>query len=237
MHRDNNNESTFFLIQLFILLMLNTMIRTQYETLQDIGNLSIYMTLIVMFVFLVCSFIKRKELNFSNVYVTLFLFILVNFFSFLLTDHVDSIYLMTLLMFYLFILSSIRVEWKPVHIKVLTYILGVLLIFLFIHWVQLGFPDTRFKSIFQNPNYLAVLLFVMLYFKLLTIKYGNVIDKVYVLTLILLNFILIYSTNTRSVLLAAVVILVSWIVMKGFQRVFPYLFHITIIANVFFIFF
>src|SRR5699024_186348 len=157
MHRDNNNESTFFLIQLFILLMLNTMIRTQYETLQDIGNLSIYMTLIVMFVFLVCSFIKRKELNFSNVYVTLFLFILVNFFSFLLTDHVDSIYLMTLLMFYLFILSSIRVEWKPVHIKVLTYILGVLLIFLFIHWVQLGFPDTRFKSIFQNPNYLAVL--------------------------------------------------------------------------------
>src|SRR5699024_5751394 len=121
--------------------------------------------------------------------------------------------------------------------KVLTYILGVLLIFLFIHWVQLGFPDTRFKSIFQNPNYLAVLLFVMLYFKLLTITYGNVIDKVYVLTLILLNFILIYSTNTRSVLLAAVVILVSWIVMKGFQRVFPYLFHITIIANVFFIFF
>ncbi|WP_164667635.1 O-antigen ligase family protein [Virgibacillus doumboii] len=203
----------------------------------DIGNISINLTLIFMFVFLVKSFLEGSNFDFQllNVYIAVFLLILIYSISFIISDNADSLYFTKLILLFLFILGSMKIQWKPGHIKAIAYLLGIVLLFLFIHWVKMDFPSYKFKSIFRNPNYLAVFLFCMLYFKIIAIKYGSNLERLYFSFLILLNLVLIYNTSSRSVVVAIGVILITWIILRQFTRIYPYLLHIIVTLNIIFI--
>ncbi|WP_269051143.1 O-antigen ligase family protein [Sporosarcina sp. G11-34] len=140
------------------------------------------------------------------------------------------------LFIFLFILGSVRINWRIIHVKVFAYLLGAFFTFIFLHWISLDFPSHRFKSIFRNPNYLAILLLLMLYFKVLAIKFGNKISRIIFSPLILLNIILIYNTNSRAVLITIGIILLTWLVLKKFPTFSTYLFPTTIIFNLLFLF-
>ncbi|OZU88372.1 hypothetical protein CIL03_12035 [Virgibacillus indicus] len=237
----NNNSikiESMFLVQIFILLILNTMIRTQYEVLKNIGELSIYLSFVFMLLMLIKSFIVRETYNSSlkMIYWSIALMMIINSLSFITTNKVDSLYYCQLMLLYLFILGLIRVKWSTRHIKLLGYISGLTLILLFAHWILSDFSVHRFKSIFRNPNYLAVLLFCLFYFKVLIVKYSNRIEKIYFISLIGMNFVLIYATNTRSVLIAFGVILISWLFSKYYRKLFHYIFYVTIAFNILFLF-
>ncbi|SEP75242.1 O-antigen ligase [Virgibacillus subterraneus] len=230
-------SDSIFLIQLFILLILSTMVRAQYNVLKDIGDISINLTLAFMLMFLVKSIMERRtfDTKLLKINIAIFLLILIYTISFVISEQAGNWYFIKLMLLFLFILGSIRIKWKPAHIKAIAYLLGIVLIFIFLHWVKLDFPNHKFKSIFTNPNYLAVFLFCMLYFKIIAIKFGSNFERLYFSLLILLNLILIYNTNARSVVVAMVVILIAWIFMKQFTRMYPFLFHIVITLNVVFI--
>lgn len=223
---------------LFILLIGNIMVRTQYDIFDTIGDISINVTFVFMFVYLIKGYMNqiRIQVPLTNVYISIFLFAVVFSASYYVSERADAVYLLKLLLFLTFILGAIRTRWNPKSIKIAAHLLGITVILLFLHWVRSGFPVNEFQSIFRNANYLGVFLFVIWYFKILAIKYGSKLERVYFTLLMVLNLILIYSTSTRSVVIAAVVILFVWVILKQFRNLFPYLFYIVVILNVLFLF-
>jgi len=229
---------TLLVIPFSLLLMLNTMSRTAFEISKSIGDLSINLTLFFMYVFLIKTILYKETLvvNTERLHLVVFSLIVLNCVSFFTNSNVDMIYLLKVLLLLLFILGAIRIKWTPRRIKAFAYITLVFSTFIFIHWIQLGFPDYRFKSIFRNPNYLAVLLFSMLYFQTLAVKFGRKFERIYFSIAILLNLVLIYHTNSRTVLICIAIISVVWIALKVVPKLFPYLIYITLFSNLFFLF-
>ncbi|MBY7144657.1 O-antigen ligase family protein [Virgibacillus sp. NKC19-3] len=225
------------ILTLFVLLIVNTMVRSQFDILSTIGNLSINLTLILMFIYLIKGVINKNTFNvrLTNIYISIFLFVVIFSISFFVYDRVDIIYFLKLILFLMFILGTVRIRWSPKYIKIAAHLFGITLFFVFLHWVHLDFTDHRFKSIFHNPNYLGVFLFVMLYFKILAVKYGSKLERLYFLILIALNFILIYCTNSRAVMVAVAVVLLAWIFLKEFRKFFPYLFFVVVTLNIVFL--
>lgn len=232
------NSQSIQVFVLFILLIVNVMVRTQYDIFDTIGDISINVTLVLMFLYLLKGFINRTPIpvRLTNVYISIFLFVVVFSASYYVSDRADALYFLKLLLFLLFILGAIRTKWNPQNIKIAAHLLGIAVVVIFLHWGRSGFPVQEFQSIFRNANYLAVFLFVIWYFKILAVKYGGKLERVYFIILMMLSLLLIYSTSARSVVIAAAVILFAWIILKQFSKLFPYLFYIIVILNVLFLF-
>lgn len=231
----NYRDESLFLVQLFILVFLNTFQRSQHDVLKDIGNVSINLTLFMMFLFLIRSFFyyKKSFISQKKIYLSISLFILINAISFIFTRNVDISYFLKVLLLILFILGSIRIDWTTNSIKLLGYMSGIVLILIFVHWYKLDFPNYRFESIYNNPNYLGILLFCMLYFKIISLIHSNsVYEKIYFLILILSNVTLIYNTNSRSVMLAILIMLLALLALIFSKKIAKYLFHIIIVSNI-----
>ncbi|WP_330949194.1 O-antigen ligase family protein [Virgibacillus sp. MG-45] len=231
-----NNHRFIFLLSL--LLIINTFVRTQYETLITIGNISIFVTLIVMFAYVMHYFVHTKSLldaNDSLIHIAIAMYLIVYTISYYSSANVDFIYFLKLSLFFVFILGAVKLRWTPKHIRIFAHLIGIVTLILFLHWVSLDFSQLRFKSIFRNPNYLGVLLLTMLYFKIIAIKYSSRIERFYFLSLIMINLLVMYSTNSRSPVLALIVILIVWILLKKKVKILPYLFLIVITLNSFFI--
>lgn len=227
----------FFVILLFGLLLVNTFIRTKFDALQDIGQVSINLTFVLMYGYVIKSLINRGryENTLTYIYVTLALLIAMFTVSFFNSDQSNTYYFLQVVSLFFFILGLIRMKWNGRHIKIIGYLLGIATLLLFIHWIMLGFPTHAFKSICRNENYLAVLLFSMLYFNILTIKYSGKLERVLFAVLTLLNFIFMLTTSARSVLVGMIVIILAWIILKQFRRIFPYLIYLVLLGNVLFI--
>jgi O-antigen ligase len=231
-------EESLFLVQLFVLVFLNTLQRSQFDVLKEIGLLSINLTLFMMFIFLIRNFVIRKAEynNFKMIYLAIFLLILINTISFIFTKNVETIYFLQVIFLFLFILGSIRMKWNIQSVKLFGYITSVLFLFIWIHGYVLEFPN-RFVSIYNNPNYLGVLLFCMLYFQIVSWKYSSTImEKIYFFIVILANLFLIYITNSRSVLLAILMVLIVWFILRYTKKVYSYLFYIILLINFAFLF-
>lgn len=218
--------------------MINTFTRTQFDVLRDIGDMGIHITLILMFILLVKGFVEKRsfDVKLSMIYFSACLFLTMYSASFYLSKNVDELYVLKLMLFISFIVSSVRMKWGPLHIRILAHLVGAVTLIIFFHWILLNFPGYRFKSIFSNPNYLAILLYTLLYYKLLATKYGNTLERIYFGFLIIINLILIYNTNSRAVMLAIGVTVGVWILFKFAKNVIPYIFRMVIIMNIAFIF-
>ncbi|WP_161603055.1 O-antigen ligase family protein [Oceanobacillus massiliensis] len=204
----------------------------------SIGTISTNLTFILMLIFLVKGIIDKRQfdLNLNRIYLALFLYMIVYSISYITTLQVDAFYYIQLILLFIFILESTRMNMGIMNIKLVGYIMGITVVFLFIHWIASGLSFDGFKSIFRNPNYLAVLLFCVLYFKIIAFKYSSSMEKVYIAFLIFINLILIFATNARSVLVAIGVIVVSRVVLQYYSKFFPYVFHMVIILNLLFLF-
>lgn len=230
------NESLFFIL-FFSLLILNTFVRTKFDLLTDIGEVTTILTFILMVYYLVRGWIGRinDEVSSRYTYLTLALLMIVYTFSFFTSDHVDAFYFIKVFLLFSFIFGAIRIKWTTTHVKLFGYIFGLLTLLLIIHWMLSGVITHGFKSIFRNENYLAVLLFSMLYFNILTIKYSERLERAFFSALTLMNIILIVATSARSVLIGIVVIILAWVVLKQFRNKFSYLIYIVMFGNLLFV--
>lgn len=236
-HSDINIEP-IFLVQLSLLLILNTMQRTTHEVMVSIGNISVTFTLFIMVMFLLKEFLNKKpqQLDTKNIYFVICSIIIFNIISYFTNSNVNYLFLFKLLLLLLFIISSIKIKWTPQTLKSFAYVFSVFFLFVFIHWIQLDFQSHRFKSIFRNPNYLAILLFTMLYLKIIAFKYSVKLEKLYFALLITLNIILIYNTNSRTVLLCVGIVLLSWFIFAKMPKLFSYLLPLTLLSNLTFLY-
>ena len=78
---------------------------------------------------------------------------------------------------------------------------------LFVDW-SLADHTVSFRSIFRNPNGLAIVLFTSLYFQWLSIKYTKLKSlKIYLISISLVTVFLIIQTASRAVYIALLVVL------------------------------
>lgn len=226
-----------FIILFFTLLLLNTFVRTKFGALQNIGQVSTILTFILMYGYLIKSWLKRGELKSSLTYTYIAFALMMAVFtcSYFNTDHSDTYYFLKVISLFFFILGLIRMKWNATCIKAIGYLSALVTISLLIHWIRLGFPTFAFESIFRNQNYLAVLLFSMFYFNILTIKYSEKLERVIFSVLALVNIILMLMTSARSVLIGTVVIIISWVILKHFKGIFSYLIYLVVLGNIAFV--
>lgn len=230
-------ESIKLMFFMFILLVFNTFVRTRFDILQNIGEISTNLTLILMFWFLIKGYINRLKYDVSlkGIYITLTLLMLIYTLGFFRSDYVDTFYFLKVIFLFLFILGAVRIKWNTTQIKLIGYVLGVTTLVLFVHWILSGYPTSAFKSIFRNQNYLAVLLFSMLYFTIITIKKSGKLERLFFLGISLINLILIVTTSSRSVLIGIVIVILAWVILKHFRDKFSYLIYIIMFGNLFFV--
>ncbi|MGY0691402.1 O-antigen ligase family protein [Virgibacillus sp. FSP13] len=229
-------ERIFFAL-FFILLLMNTFVRTQLTGLFSIGELSTNLTLFFMFLLLVKSFITNKQYDISlgKVYISLSLLIAIFSLSFLTSNQMESFEFVKLFFLFLFILGAIRIKWHQTHIKIAGYVFSVVILLFFVHWVASGFLIHGFKSVFRNENYLGVLLFSMLYFNILSIKYSRRFERSFFTGILFITAVLIMASGSRSVLIGIAVAVFGWVIMKKFRSKFSYLIYIVLFGNLLFI--
>lgn len=236
----NNNQfkyDSIFISIFFLLLLANTLDRAQIKELQYVGELSIGLTLFVMFLLLIKTWIVSTtyDVSLTRIYTSFTLLMIVFTASFLRSDYMDGYHYIHLLFHVLFIVGAIRMYWHRVHVKIASYIFGFITVILFLHWMQSGFIMFGFKSIYRNENYLAVFLFALFFFHILAVKYSRYMERVIFLIVLAMNALLIVTTSARSVLIGIFVIFIAWIIAKSYRKLFDKLIYIVLVGNFLFV--
>ena len=226
-----------FIPILFVLLLINTLYRSEYEQLFFWGDMSTTVTFIGMFVLLLKSWIEKTtyDVSLNKIYLTLFLLMFVYGISYFTYHQLNALHFIRLMLFFLFILGSIRMKWNKDYLKIAGHIFSIASLLFLCHWILSGMPLSGFKSIFRNENYLGVLLFCMLFFNILSIKYSEAIKRLFFIFIMLINLFLILLTGSRAVLIGLMVIIGAWIILKSYHHIFDKLFYLVIIGNLLFV--
>jgi|GEM_PF-2771138 len=221
----------------FMMLYLNTLPRTKYEMVWPIGELIINLTLFVVFIYLMKTWIVRggQPLSLKSIYVAIFLFIAVNTFGYMQSDYVGGFYFLKVLLLWLYILAVASFRGSVQHVKIAGIFTAVISIIFLIYWAYQGFPTSLNTGIFRNENYMAVVLFCMLYFLVLPIKYSRIAMRILYVFLIIGNLIMIGTTGARSVMIGLFIALLAWGVLKKSHRLFHNLFYVILVGNFLFI--
>lgn len=125
--------------------------------------------------------------------------------------------------------------WKQIHVKISAYVFGLATVLFFMDWMQSGFTLTGFKSIYANENYLAVLLFSLLFFHILSIKFSRNMERVIFFIITGMNLVLIVASSARSVLIGIIVIVIAWKILQASRRIFKTLIYLVIVGNFLFV--
>lgn len=223
---------------LFSLLLVNTLVRTQYKELFQYGEWSLYATYLLVFLLLLMSVFARIEHPISLLYVqlTLSLYFLVVLFSYFDSEYMDKGKFLLLFAHFVFILGAIRIKWKQQYIHIAGFIFGAMTILLFIHWMISGYDLQFFKSIYRNENYLGVLLFCLLFFHILSFRYSNRAWKPVFFIIAAINVFLVVASGARSVLIGILVMFLAVLISKFSQKLFEKLIYIVLAGNMFFVF-
>src|SRR5690625_969143 len=103
-NRLNNRLNTVFVLLLFVLLIVNTFMRSQFETLIYVGQISVDLTLFIMFLFLMKSWIDRQTytVSFIPLYTIVFLIGCLYIISYTISPYMTDIIQLLQLLFLLF---------------------------------------------------------------------------------------------------------------------------------------
>lgn len=237
-NRFNYKLNIAFVLLLFILLIVNTFMRSQFETFIYVGQISVDLTLFIMFLFLMKSWISRQTytVSFISLYTIIFLTGCLFMISYTISPYMtDIVQLFQLLLLLFFIVGSARMEWDKTILKMASYLFGAMTIFFFYDWVQAGFPMFGFKSIYRNENYLAILLYSFFYFHIICLRLSKHVERILFLFVTLINLILIIATSARSILIAIFFLIIFWTVLKFKRSLFNRLIYIVLAGNILFI--
>lgn len=235
--KNQTRYDSIYITIFFLLLLTNTLVRTQMKDLHYIGEVSIGLTLFAMFLLLVKTWIVQTtyNLSFRKVYVSLTLFIGLLTLSFFMSDYMDGYHYVQLIFHILLILGSIRMYWNDVHVKIASYIFGLTTVVFFMDWMQSGFILISYKGVYWNENYLAVFLFALFFFHILSIKYSRSIERFIFLMILAMNSALIVVTSARSVLIGFAIIFIAWTILKSSRKIFEKLIYVVFVGNFLFV--
>ncbi|WP_204206528.1 O-antigen ligase family protein [Mammaliicoccus sciuri] len=218
---------SIFLFVVFILLYIATLNATGNST---IGKLSLWIVIVLTNLLFIIKKIRNKKIE--KIYLLFLLYVTGFVVSALITIQLNifEIGLNNIVQFcacmgIFFYFSSI--DWSHVKINC-AWITS--LIFAFIHfiiWLGEGFPS-QFKSIYPNSNLVGAYMFIVIFFFVLRFK---IITTSKLLKYsILIPIILLWASDTRSVLLSLLISLIIYII-------YPYLRKSKFIGNALFLIF
>lgn len=234
----NDKLNTIFISILFILLISNTLMRSQFEIGNFIGQTTIVITLFTMFLFLIKSWIDQRtyDTSFTLFYIAIFLIGCLFIISYIVSPYMTDLFSLFQLIFVLvFIVSSARMQWDRMILKIAGYLFGTITIFIFYDWISTGFEMSGFRSIYRNENYLAILLYSFFYFHIICLRLSKHIERILFLFITIINIILITATSARSILIAIFFLIMFWVILKFKRRFFTRLIYIVLAGNFLFI--
>ena len=190
---------------------------------KEIGHDTINLTFTrIVGIFLYFIIIKRNYEDLKNLWVVFAFFCLfaiiyvVSYYLNMETANKD--YLIRLLFAFLSIFTMMLIKWDKKVTIIFGYLLTIVLFLLFIDWIHHDFPLSRFKgSHYANINGLGVTLFCFSYFLILAIKYSKGTHRILFSVSLALNFFLLFTTSSRTPMLALVLILVGALFIKIFK--------------------
>ncbi|WP_079506614.1 O-antigen ligase family protein [Mesobacillus jeotgali] len=227
-----------FSILFFPLLLFNVLGETVLQPYRDQARVAVDITLVISFLLLIYLLIKDKGIGFEykKIYLGFILLSGIYLLTHIINDNFkENEQLLLLYLTFAFIILTMKIKWRPDHIIIFGYIVNMVIIFFFFHWINNDYTLKMYKGIFGNSNVFATFLFSLLYFQAINIYNKSVINRVLFLLGTALNLILIYMTTSRAALLSVVVILGSWLLLKFSRQLFSKLFYLVIAANFLFL--
>ena len=228
------------LIHIYIisLLIINIFSLSTIQPLKQIGYYSIRVLLISVFLIFLYYLLNGYYTNkLKFVYLFTSGFITIQALSFLINNDPGYLLFFYVLSVFAFIILSIQLKWDRNLLIGIGYIISFLIILLFIEWDWSPIIGARFKSIFRNPNALAVFIFGSLYFQILTFKKVRKIGlKIYFLIILSISLILLLATNSRAVFIAVLVVIVVSALQMYKPKLVKYAFWMAMAFNVSFLF-
>lgn len=226
----------YFLIFLSMLLM-NTLERTVWTEASFISDISLYITFIAVLFMVLKTWLFPIEvrINYRLFYLVMLLFMIYLSYSVSVTTFMELEEYVRLMLHLLFIIAVIRAHFNQAQVKAAGYFFSLIVILFFFHWLWSGMPLQGFKSIYKNENFLAVLLFSLLYFQVLAGYYSKRIESSIFRICIILNLLLIVVSGARSVLIAMFMIAITALCIKYYPTILNRLLSIVILASMTFV--
>lgn len=217
----------------FVLLYLNTLLRSEFRMVWTFSDWCTTATLLLMFFYLIRTWLARDDQDLKTKWLTIpiVLLMFVYTYGYTTSSYADFAYYAKVLLLLVYILSVSRIHWTEGMVRLMGRITGAVTLIFLIYWMMSDFALSAFKGIYRNENYLAVLLFAMVYFAVLAVKYHRGYVRFYYAALLLINLAMIVTTGSRSVEIALLVTLFSWIFAKLSRRHFKKLLYIVLIGN------
>jgi hypothetical protein len=224
-------------IFIFPLLITNVIGATLHQPYREFGeftqDFTLYITMFLFLYFLVQD--RGIGQSYRNIYLGFILLAGIYLFSHLYNKNfAQNKELFVLFQILIYIFTLMKINWTSIHLRFIGHISNIIIIMFFLHWVNQNFIFKRYEGIFSNPNVFAVFLFSILYFQIVNIKSKTSFNRIYFTLGSILNVLLIFMTNSRTVLLSIIVIFVSFSILK-YSKVFSKLFFILLSGN--FVFF
>lgn len=234
---DNKILKSIFMF-LFFLLLFNSLGLSHLQPFREMALFTDDLTLFFTFPLFLYFIIKERKDNedYKYLYWIFGLFASAYIISHLVNHNFDKDRtLAVLLLTIIYVLVVIRINWTSNYIRAFSHVASLIIISFFLYWITQDLPTYKYKGIFNNPNNTATFLFLLLFFQVIGMKYSGLIVKIYLLTSILLNSILIYATTSRGIYITVIVILGSWLILKFSKKMFSYLFFVIMIFNFVFV--
>ncbi len=209
------NFLQYFGLLLFPILLINLLEISSFPgDVKDVGRFTIeyvlYLSAIILLIYTIIYFGKlyNNLIKFKHIYFSLGILGVIYLIShFQNENYVENTTLLYLFLTFTLTIIFINVQWTPNHVVSFGHIVNFFVLFLFLHWFVLDFPIGKFKSVFWNPNGLGIATFCLLFFQIIAIKYVHFGFKIYFMIFILMNLIVLYSTTSRAVFLALILVL------------------------------
>lgn len=210
---------------------------TEPKWINHIGEHTVRLSLVFFAIFFVFYYIlqRRYTKNLTKLYSGIATFFIIQ----LLSSYIHNTYFSIDNLFGLFAMLSFIVlmahsTWKTKYYKLFGYVFSIFILYIAAYWLIFNPVTDGFSAIFINPNGLAIILFCMFFFQLLSFFYASLGERFYFGGISILNIFLIYSTSSRNVYLALAIVLFSFILLSISKKMFSLLFYLAIGFNVVF---
>lgn len=235
METRSNIPYVVFMI-LFSLSIINLIHQGTERHFKEIGHDTINLTFTLLVgIFLYLVIIKRNYGDLKSlwkVFAFFSLFAIIYVVSYYLNiETANKEYLVRLLFAFLSIFTMMLIKWDKKVTIIFGYLLTLVLFFLFLDWIHHDFPLSKFKgSHYANINGLGVTLFCFSYFLILAVRYSTGAQRILFTVSLALNFLLLFTTTSRTPMLALVFILVGALFIKFFKS-YRIWFLLTIVCS------
>lgn len=199
---------------LLLLLLFSTVFELTNSSLKSFGDKAIYITIIISIFLFTFTYLEHNFFDCSLYYIyftaTSYLSILAV--SMIINHDYNIQLLLQITGVFAFIILSIQTKWSKTSIYLLSFIISISILFLLYDYRFLDFDyagKVAYKSIFNNPNGLAVILFSSTFIIVSAIYLAKrLMTRIFFAAILAITLFLITQTHARSIYISFFIVIV-----------------------------